>query len=224
MNLDEAKKWDDGCCTCDIRNGFIIPEIAAMLNRQQVTSIVDLGAGTGYIARQIYSLLEHPHTWLLIDKSEARCQVAKAKVGSNADISIRCADIFETDSVGGPETIYIFCNTALEMKLTGDRLDHLAGLARRSLGMLVSIPDTLSDVLKDTQVEDGFAKFKEGTVELSKTDDFTGDFYPFHAHRPIEIVFQFLQRGLCLSAIRRTDQDDGQYLFLFSASDLADGR
>lgn len=218
MDLTLAEKWDEGCGECEIRNGFIIPALIELIARNRFPIIIDLGAGTGYIAREVSQNLQHQHEWILIDRAEDRCEFAATKCSSIPALRVTNDDIFEISPNKNPDTIYLFCNTALEMELSSERLDFLSQLAKSGAGIIVCIPDTLSDVLKDLDGSgsEDFESFRNGSVELEKFDDFTGEQYPFHAHRPIEIVHQFVQRGLSLTQLHRTTVSDGQYLFWFA--------
>jgi predicted O-methyltransferase YrrM len=79
MNLSsgsEALDWELGSKGDPIRNNFVVPHLVNLFNRTKPDTILDVGAATGYIARQVDVQLSYRANWTLVDQNEARVALA----------------------------------------------------------------------------------------------------------------------------------------------------
>lgn len=77
--LSEAERWELGSRDDAIRNGFVIPALADIIEQGRPQTILDIGAGTGYVARGINALLSFEPAWTLIDLNRERLRRKRGK-------------------------------------------------------------------------------------------------------------------------------------------------
>lgn len=70
--------WEQGCRTDEIRNSFVVPTLAGIVERTRPNSVIDIGCGTGYIARGVAGLVSNPALdWRLLDHAPDMLDFAK---------------------------------------------------------------------------------------------------------------------------------------------------
>src|SRR5688500_15971391 len=86
--ISEAERWEGGSADDPIRNQFVIPTLAGIIQDHRPRAILDVGAGTGYVARKIDALLDAKPFWTLSDLKADRLQLAQAN--QPADMKLEC--------------------------------------------------------------------------------------------------------------------------------------
>jgi hypothetical protein len=103
--------------------------------------------------------------------------------------------------------------------------DH-AGRARLRVAnpggwIVVVLPDTSADVVAEARGgNDLFEAYAGGNLQLKKEDKFTGQPYPFVAHRPIDVVCAFVEKGWSLREAKR-NVADGAFFLAFQSDGSA---
>lgn len=204
--------WEQGCSTCAVRNEFVIPEIVTLIRQLRPSTIIDVGCGTGYIARNVIANGCPAAEWVLIDVDQDRLDFAAQIMSKMDGVSFLNTNIFEPHVQNLQADLVVIANTILEFSLPREELERIGSLVMTGGHLSVFIPDTLSDIV---DVQSDLTKYVEGTLKLKKIDKFTGEPYPFFAHRPISVVIQLLGHGFELIKGNRTDLGNGQFHFCF---------
>lgn len=207
-----AKRWDEECAGCTYRNDFIIPALRSFIERHSPTSILDVGAASGYIARNVANSHPGPH-WTLLDADPHRIDLARELCAGN--FSFEVGSVFEISL--GTFDLVLLSNTLLEFELSDNKLARLTQLANPAGWLVAVLPDTSADVVSEWRKgNDCFDAYARGNLKLNKEDKFTQAPYPFVAHRPIDVVSAFVDRGFPLKECKR-NTSDGAFFFAFSA-------
>jgi SAM-dependent methyltransferase len=198
----EAEAWDRGCRQDSVRNEFIVPLLAAVLRNEQSSRILDVGTGTGHIPRAVDQLLVHRPEWTLVDLDKerlafaSRLQPAQMKMHAiQGDIANLCGKVAPFDATMMTFTLLEAADCNLLLSSTGN-LTRPGGLR------LIAVPDTWRDVLATAEETlDPAWSLLSGTVEMAKTDKFTGAPYPFHALRTELLIRMILHLGFTLERL-----------------------
>lgn len=199
-----AVAWDDGCAQDRVRNEFIIPELTALIATDRPSSILDIGAGTGYISRAVDRQLDYRPKWVLVDLDEDRLQIASERKPANMQMLCVVGDAAVIRGFEHSFEAAVISFTLLETERAGAIVAYAAS-ALVSGGMLIlAIPDVWVDVLADPQkARERAQRLLSGTVSLSKIDKFTGAPYPFHAMRTESLITLVLEHACALETLRR---------------------
>lgn len=212
----DAERWDDGCSRCDYRNRFLIPSLTKFIERNGVGSVLDVGGGTGYIARKV-ALDPDGVRWTVLDRNPERVAIAQERC-LGPQFSFVEADGFAEDGQQGPFDLVLLANTLLEMELD-ERVVPLINCVRPNGWLAVFMPDTLMDAVASLgPTPETIRRYKLGNLRLLKVDPFTGTEYPFVAHSPIDIVAAFVRMGLVLESLWTSGIADGHYFLAFKKS------
>lgn len=216
-----ARRWEKGCQDDAIRNEFVIPQMARMLNARRPARILDLGAGTGYIARRINDRLDLPAEWVLLDPDAGRMHVAAELKPDLMHQELVQGELASLVGPAGFDAI-IVSFTLLEIEdIEGCARDIRSKMAEAGI-LIVAGPDAWEDVVSASESGFDIARtFLRDKVSLSKSDKFTGQPYPFQAIRHEALITIVLRAGFSLEELVRSDSERGAYLlnFLSSLSD-----
>lgn len=202
-SVSEAKLWEQGSKQDRLRNEFVIPTLVHLLSLHAPARLLDVGAGTGYIARAVdRELSYHPH-WTLIDINSERLEVAKQLGPPGMSARTVVDDIFSWDSDGERFDAIVLSFTLLEIKA----VEKLAGLFVEKLApgglLLVVLPDAWADVLRHSRADSGvLQRFLSESVDVPKVDKFTETQYPFHAMRTESVIEAATEKGFDLFSLR----------------------
>jgi SAM-dependent methyltransferase len=167
-----------------------VPQLTRILSKHRPSTILDVGAGTGHIARSVNEALPYDPEWTLLDIDGYRLALAgRLKPAGMSQRILEC-DIFEMPSnekFQGAIVTFTFLeipNLADALAIIGESLDDGAILA-------VAMPDGWRDVWDQARERpELFEEFLLGSSNLQKVDKFTGAPYPFRATR-VEKVIEF---------------------------------
>lgn len=216
LAASEAERWEQGCQSDVVRNGFIAPNLGRILETHKPHTILDIGTGTGYVPRIVDQQLSYRPAWTLIDLNRSRLALAERLKGSTMQMATIAADVLE-HRFNTPFDAVLITFTMLEI-VDADRLiDRLPTIVGEEGLLLLSIPDTWRDVLSYSVDEPGaVTAFLAGTASVPKIDKFTGDSYPFRAMRIEYLISQVLTAGFELFELAESNSNDtGTYILAF---------
>jgi SAM-dependent methyltransferase len=194
--VSEAERWERGSKDDPIRNQFVIPALAGLISKHRPDTILDVGAGTGYVAREIDTLLDFEPSWTLIDLNEERLRLAKTHCPDEMKLECLTGNVFDWPWEVGRFDAVLITFTLLEIQ----DVDRLCGLISqhtiKGALLAVTMPDAWIDVLEHVVADpDIVRKYVEGPVEIPKLDKFTGERYPFRATRIEDLLGRILTAG-----------------------------
>jgi SAM-dependent methyltransferase len=196
----DAQRWERGSRDDPMRNRFVIPALAGIVRIDRPRSILDIGAGTGYVARQIDAVLDYDPAWTLIDLSQERLDLAQERCPDEMKLECLAGNVFDWPWEVGRFDAVLITFTLLEIQ----DVNRLCGLISRHTieGALlaVTMPDAWVDVLEHARAcPEIVRKYVEGPVEIPKLDKFTGESYPFRASRVEDLLARILRAGFNLT-------------------------
>lgn len=194
---DDFIKWENGSSNDPVRNEFIIPKLIEIIRKEKPNNILDLGCATGYIARKVNSKLDYSPEWLLVDSKSEHLVYAKSKNVSK--FNYLCSDIFNLKI--DPFKMVVLSFTLLEFVLNKNRAQSLANKCSNNGLMIIFLPDTQQDILREVESHGKLktlSEFTETHVNISKIDKFTDTKYPFIAQRMCFIIKALVQCGFHL--------------------------
>ncbi|MGN6820337.1 MAG: class I SAM-dependent methyltransferase [Sphingomonas sp.] len=191
----EAERWERGCKTDSTRNLFIVPTLVRHFEREKPQTILDIGAGTGYVARVSDGRLSYRPAWTLIDKNRSRLDLAAELSPHNM-----AADLVEADVLDyrfkRPFEAVVATFTILEIADADGFIEVVSSLVVDGGVLLVAVPDAWPDVLKCGEAQpEVISQFLGGAVAIPKVDKFTGDSYPFRTVRLEKLISRILSAG-----------------------------
>jgi SAM-dependent methyltransferase len=197
--VSEAERWERGSRDDPMRNGFVIPTLARIVSQNHPRTVLDIGAGTGYVARQIDALLDYEPSWTLIDLNEGRLELAQSHCPDEMKLECFTGNVFDWPWEVGRFDAVLITFTLLEIP----DVDRLCGLiSQHTTGgalLAVTMPDAWIDVLEHSSTDPEIVrKYVEGPVEIPKVDKFTGERYPFRAARVEDLIGRILNAGFNL--------------------------
>lgn len=203
-SLSAAEKWERGCQSDVVRNEFVIPELTRIIAAARPATILDVGAGTGYIAREINHRLDYAPLWTLIDCDPERVAVAKSY---SSDLMIQ--EVLQDDVMSLADTpkfaAIMVTFTLLEIADVDKCVAKLRRLMTPSAILSVVLPDAWVDVLKHAPSDPTLiSRFITERVAIPKNDKFTGKPYPFEAIRTEFLINLVLETGFVLVEIRNS--------------------
>jgi SAM-dependent methyltransferase len=211
----ESESWESGSADDPIRNTLVIPMVAEIFENLRPSSILDFGAGTGYVSRKVKERLSFPTVWTLLDQDEDRLNIA-VREGHSDNAEIICED-FRNASIAIQSFDAILVSfTLLETGISQDVADWFAARCRPSGTVVIVLPDVLPDVfLADADSPGTASKFFSGEVSIPKIDKFTKTEYPFQAFRTESVLEFFLKRSFFLERFDRGQVDEKSF-FVFA--------
>ena len=195
----EAERWEFGSRRDPIRNEFVVPVLVKLLEQSRPQTILDIGPGTGYVARKIDDLLSFRPSWTLVDLAEERLKLAEANSSNQMKLECLTGNVFEWPWEVGRFEAVLITFTLLEI----EDVDRLCGLISEHTTdgalLAVTMPDAWVDVLEHADSDpEIIKKYVEGPVEIPKLDKFTGEEYPFRATRIEDLLSRILKGGFNL--------------------------
>lgn len=202
--LSTAEKWELGCRRDEVRNGFVIPELTRIISTVRPATILDVGAGTGYVAREINHRLDYAPLWTLIDSDPERVAVAKSY---SSDLMLQ--EVLADDVMSLPDAqkygAVLVTFTLLEVADVAACVAKLRRLMTPFAILTVVLPDAWVDVLAASVLDPTLvAKFVTDRVAIPKNDKFTGSPYPFEAIRTEYLIDMVLGAGFVLVEITKS--------------------
>lgn len=197
--VSEAERWERGSKDDPIRNRFVIPTVARLINSNRPETLLDIGAGTGYVARKIDALLNFDPAWTLIDLNEERLRLAESHCPGQMKLECLAGNVFDWPWEVGRFDGVLITFTLLEIQ----DVDRLCGLISQhtidGALLVVTMPDAWIDVLEHARSEPEIVReYVDGPVEIPKLDKFTGERYPFRATRIEDLLSRILKSGFNL--------------------------
>jgi len=215
LNEEVFQNWEIGSSSDEVRNHFLIPRISEIVRSLRPARILDVGCSTGYLARQIDKDLDYRPSWTLLDHNEDVLRFAEDLLPPNFRGEFVASDYESYVPDHSYETI-IISFTLLEMADSSSVLRHSASLLVDNGQILISLPDSLADIVDYAEELQTFAPlrtFLTTDVSIPKTDKFTGEAYPFSAKRVTRTISQAMSEGLSLTTLLRAEVDGrGVYL------------
>lgn len=199
-----AERWEHGCRSDEVRNGFVIPELTRIVSTVRPAAILDVGAGTGYIAREVNHRLDYAPIWTLVDCDPERVALARSY---SSDIMLQ--EVLETDVMSLPDVqkydAVLVTFTLLEVADIPVCVAKLRRLMNPFSVLSVVLPDAWADVLDASATDPALVtQFLCERVSIPKNDKFTGKPYPFEAIRTESLIGMVLHAGFVLVEIRKT--------------------
>jgi SAM-dependent methyltransferase len=201
----EAERWDDGCRNDSRRNAFVIPEVARILAVERPSSVLDVGAGTGYVAREVDRRLDIRPEWVLLDINAGRLDLAnRLKPRAMAQRTLE-SDI--TTFVASEQRFSAALATFTLLEITD--VIAFAGSVWQLLVqhgvLIIALPDAWEDVIAESVSRpSSISEYINGRTSLNKVDKFTETPYPFEALRIEALIQCFLELGFHLCEIIRS--------------------
>jgi len=187
-----SKKWDDGCKDDHVRNVFIIPKLINLFSEIKVDRVLDVGAGTGYIARTIDARLSCETSWTLLDRDQNRIDFAETLIPSDMQAETYVGEFLLDDGYGQSYDLVLILFTLLEMELKLELFSKVNSVLIEGGHVVIAMPDSLEDVHKAALEDPSLLNdFLDGKCVVEKTDKFTDESYPFKAHR-FEYIVQLM--------------------------------
>jgi ubiquinone/menaquinone biosynthesis C-methylase UbiE len=219
MTRQEAERWEAGCKADQLRNAFIVPQIVTRLQAAQPLRIIDVGCGTGYVARAVDDQLVYCPEWTLLDINSARLQLCDEIRPHKMRHQTVCSDILKFE----PESLFdaaLLTFTMIEIADAEGTLAAVSRVLRMGGALLIALPDSWEDAIQLLPNDIAVKKLLDGRVEIPKTDKFTGAVYPFYALRIERAIQICLAAGFVLSdLIRSVGYSPTAYLLQFVRSD-----
>lgn len=210
-----ADLWEDGCEGDPVRNQLVIPALIETIERWRPASIVDLGSGTGFVARMVDAGLTYRPSWTLIDRDVTRIRVAEDKCSAPMHVKHIASDlVLAADNIAEDRfEAALLCFTLLEFR---DELLLLNVLHRfLSVGgiVIVVLPDPWQEINRDSNtVSDELLRNR---LSRKKRDKFTGLEYPFHISRNELFISHMNKLGFLLGSIDRYTATSALYIMTF---------
>lgn len=187
-------KWDLGCATDEVRNGFVVPYLSRLIEAVGAESVADVGCGSGYITRQLGAMANHAgREWLLIDRDEGAIEYVRARFLNGRSRFVAQDLVQYADATHAARVDLAFCAyTLLEVADLQDFATALKRLVPRGT-ISVFVPDVFEDMLESTKrTGSGPLRGEFGAHLLHKRDSFTNEVQTFIARQAIEYVAAFL--------------------------------
>jgi len=212
-----AEKWDDGCKTNDVRNVFVIPKMIQLINELKPSRVLDIGTGTGYMAKCIDEKIEVDVEWTLIDQDADRIDFVNKNLPASVNFQALTTNFITDDVTRHRFDLVLLLFTLLELNLEVGLFSKIQRQTSDNGVVVITMPNILEDVLKAAVEEPSLlTDFAEGRCVLGKIDKFTGEAYPFKAHRFEDIVQLMLHSGFSLEKLYSYNQVEKEtFMFVF---------
>ncbi|MEO9601173.1 class I SAM-dependent methyltransferase [Parasphingorhabdus sp.] len=194
-------QWENGSNIDPIRTSFIIPFVRDYLNKELVSSIVDVGAATGHLSREIDRGLSHEAFWTLVDSNQRRLDHAEKLKPNDMQQKIICGDVLEAILDNAHFEAVLVSFSLLELGTSPSVIKKICSLCTSDGSLILIVPDVWQDILAEA-IELGssniVSEFLDNPITLDKVDRFTGEEYPFIADRLERIIDCVMQMGFSL--------------------------
>jgi SAM-dependent methyltransferase len=197
--MSEAERWERGSREDESRNKFVIPQVARIFDSEQPPTILDVGAGTGYVARTVDTKLSYRPTWTLIDLSQSRLKLAQTLKPETMVLNPVVGNVFDWPLPGNRFDAVLISFTLLEINDVDRLLSLISGKTGGGALLVIVLPDSWVDILERARVDPSVVqRYIAGSVEIPKLDKFTNREYPFHALRSESVIATALRNGFDL--------------------------
>lgn len=219
---DKWAMWDNACEHDESRNQFVVPYLETELEARRPALVIDIGAGSGYVSRQLIQRTTHRVAqWILIDADETACRWLNTRFATIPNVKVEHARIPPLRDGLTNAPLVFFSYTILELSLP-DISKLIRQLGPGSTVVMV-MPDVIEDVLgaQDPAVKADF--WAEGSVSIPKVDKFTGRPYPFIAHRVEYLLEAVTSSGCSIERVERYSCTQSDHVhFATTATKLRD--
>ncbi|MFT7359319.1 class I SAM-dependent methyltransferase [Parasphingorhabdus sp.] len=200
--MDDVLDWENGSRTDPIRTEFVIPFVSEYLNKHRSASIVDIGAATGHLSREISRRLSYDASWTLVDSSQRRLDYAAKHKPETMKQKIICSDVLDAIFDDARFEAVLVSFSLLELGTSQNVMLKLSSLCTSGGSLILIVPDVWQDILAQS-IECGstdiVSNFLNNPVNLTKVDRFTGVEYPFFADRLERIIDCVMQMEFSLT-------------------------
>lgn len=195
----EAERWEDGSRDDAMRNSFVIPQIVRILAKRHPQTILDVGAGTGYVARMVDDRLGYHPQWTLVDLNAERLALAEAHRPLAMALETVAGNVFDWPLGDRRFEAVVITFTLLEIEDVDRLCTLLASHMNEGAVLSLAMPDAWVDVLEYSRTEPEIVqRYVAGAVAIPKRDKFTGEEYPFRAARMEDLLNRVLGAGFDL--------------------------
>jgi SAM-dependent methyltransferase len=197
--LSEAERWEEGSRDDAMRNTFVIPQIARILAAHRPETILDIGAGTGYVARMVDGLLGYRPQWTLVDVNAERLALAEAHRPPIMALEAVTGNVFDWPLGNRRFDAVVITFTLLEIEDIDRLCTLLASHMDEGAILSLAMPDAWVDVLEFSKKQPTIVqRYAAGAVAIPKRDKFTGEEYPFRVARMEDLLSRVLGAGFDL--------------------------
>lgn len=209
-----ADEWEAGCTRDQARNDYIIPAIVRVIERSKPRSILDLGAGTGYVARSVEASLSYRPDWTLLDRDTLRLNVAKSKSPDNMQVTYKIGDFNQGiwNASGSKFDAIVVCFSLVEFLDEEEAYSAIVDVVSPGSILIIVVPDPWEEV-RDNGVERSALLSRR--ISTEKVDKFTASPYPYHLSRNELILEGLLTKGFYLTGIERLNASSPSYMLVF---------
>jgi SAM-dependent methyltransferase len=186
--------WDRGVRDDLVRNAFLVPLVTSLMAQLAVSTVVDLGAGSGYLL-ECLACADPGIRLIAVDRDPGMADWLRHRFAARLDV-----DVVESDFLLSPPSfaentraLYVLGYSLLEVE--APMLPRIAHVGGRGDILAIFMPDVFEDVIQTRQMECVMRFQRLGSVSLKKRDRFTGEIYPFHAHRLELLLDTMLTQG-----------------------------
>lgn len=213
---ENARRWERGCAEDPVRNGFLIPNLIRIVDAAKPANILDIGTGTGYVARHTDAALSYRPQWTLADIDVCRLAIARENALGEMNATILNADVTTYD-FDEPFEAILATFTLLEIENIDEFILRLPRLLRPGGALVVSLPDTWRDIINSASASPEIVEeFLRGRASVPKIDKFTNDRYPFRAVRIECLISMVLSSGFALVELIESNENQSRaYLLTF---------
>lgn len=212
----EAQAWEKGCANDTIRNDFIIPHLAELVESERPSRILDLGTGTAYILRKVDEKLSYRPEWFALDHSDERLKLAQALKRPDMNLRLILSSIDTDMCKFAPIDLVSIIFTLLELPDPFFVISSISVMLRPGSILVIVVPDVWRDAFQMNGQTSGSANaLLEGGIDLAKIDKFTGQPYPFHARRIEHLIASVLDRSFALEALKQGGKSGEVFLMVF---------
>ena len=212
----EADAWEQGCAQDSIRNNFIIPLLAKLVEVERPHRILDLGTGTAYISRKIDERISYRPEWIGLDRNPERLKLANSLKSPEMKFQSVLADIDDDIAHFSSIDLVLVIFTLLELPNPSSTIRSISTLLGSGGMLVIALPDVWRDAFEmNGRTSGSLDALLEGGIDLAKVDKFTGRPYPFYAKRIEHLIANVLGCSFALEALRQGGNAGDVFLLAF---------
>lgn len=210
--------WDQGCATDEIRNQFVIPAIVEFARKSNPSSIIDIGCGSGYIAREVAARgAPTGIDWRLLDYADEMLSFARTHFAGAAETAFFLHDLRREPRDLPKSLLGFVAYTFLDFPLNDAIARNIASLIAVGGSLLIFMPDVLEDVIEAAAQDPALLDdYRAGHCSLVKTDKFTAKNVLFEANRVEDVIGRFLRTGLSLMDLKTYRSKKGKFHYMLT--------
>ena len=209
--------WDRGCAADGGRNEFVVPAIVEAAGKYDLSSVIDIGCGSGYIAREAARGTPRGIAWRLLDYAPEMLAFARGRCVDTANTEFILHDLrLESRHLPRSQLGYV-AYTFLDFPLDDGIARNVAGLIAAGGLLLVFMPDVLEDVIEAAALNPAVLDdYRAGHCSLEKVDKFTAKNVLFEANRVEDVIRRFLRAGLTLTELTTHRSEKGKFHYMLT--------